>query len=114
MPLKTNADFGAFLALDIRIGTIVLVEPSLAKKPTWRMTIDFGPEVGRRVSCGAYTNYPADEMVGKQVVAIINFGPKKMGPEISEALVLGVQNPEGEGTVLLTVDQPAPDGSEIF
>ena len=112
--MKTTADFGAFLALDIRIGTIVSAEPSQTKKPTWRMTIDFGPEIGRRVSCGAYTNYDPAELVGKQVVAVLNFGPKKMGPETSDALVLGVQNPRGDGTVLLTLDQPAPDGSEIF
>ena len=112
--MKTNADFAAFLALDIRVGTVVSAEPAQTKKPTWRMTIDFGPEIGRRVSCGAYTNYPAEQMVGKQVVAVINFGPKKMGPETSEALVLGVQNAHGPGTVLLTVDQPAPNGSEIF
>ena len=47
-------------------------------------------------------------------MAVLNFGPKKMGPETSDALVLGVQNPRGDGTVLLTLDQPAPDGSEIF
>jgi tRNA-binding protein len=112
--VKTTADFAAFLALDIRVGTIVSVQPGQTKKPTWRMTIEFGPEAGTRVSCGAYTNYDAAALVGKQVVAVINFAPKKMGPETSEALILGVQSPEGPGTVLLTIDQPAPNGSEIF
>ena len=112
--MKTTADFAAFLALDIRVGAIVSVEPAQTKKPTWRMTIDFGPEIGTRVSCGAYTNYAAEDLVGKQVVAVINFGPKKMGPETSDALVLGVQNPDGPGTIPLTVDRPAPNGGEIF
>ena len=111
---KPVADFSAFLALDIRAGVILAAVPAQTKKPTLRMTIDFGPEIGTKVSCGAYTNYAVAELIGKSVVAVINFGPKKMGPEVSEALVLGVQNPNGAGTILLTVDQSAPAGSEIF
>ena len=111
---KAVADFGAFLALDIRVGKIVAAIPGQTKKPTYRMTVDFGSDIGTRISCGAYTNYAQDELVGKQVVAVLNFGVKKMGPEVSEVLVLGVTNPEGTGTLLLTVDKHAVIGSEVF
>lgn len=77
------------------------VEDTETKKPTYRLIIDFGPEVGVKKSCGAYRNYSKDFLVGKQIVAVINFGPKKMGPEVSEVLVLGVPNEKGE-TIFLT------------
>ena|SRR5579872_4099365 len=111
---KTVADFSAFLALDIRVGTIVAAVPAQTKKPTYRMTVDFGGDIGTRVSCGAYTNYAQEELIGKQVVAVLNFGIKKMGPEVSEALILGVKSPDGVGTLLLTVDKHAVTGSEVF
>lgn len=115
---KPIVPFETFAELDIRVGTVLAVRPAETKKPVWRMTIDFGPDIGERVSCGAYTNYPADRMVGKQVVAVVNFAAKKMGSEISEALVLGIKNPDGQGTILLTVDkmgdQPGPNGAEVF
>jgi tRNA-binding protein len=112
--IKAAADFSAFLALDIRVGKIVAAVPAQTKKPTYRMTVDFGSDVGTRISCGAYTNYAPDELVGKQVVAVLNFGAKMMGPEVSEALILGVKNPDGVGTLLLTVDKHAAIGSEVF
>jgi len=108
------ADFSAFLGLDIRVGTVLSAVPAATRKPTLRMTIDFGPEIGTKVSCGAYTNYDPADLVGKQVIGVVNFPPRKMGPELSEALVLGVQNPAGEGTVFLTLDQPGPNGGKIF
>lgn len=109
-----TADFANFLALDLRVGTIVAAVRSQTKKPTYRMTIDFGAEIGTRLSCGAYTNYAAEDIVGKRVIAVINLGTKKMGPEISEVLVLGVPNPVGDGTLFLTADEPAVDGSKVF
>lgn len=111
---KAETDYLHFAALDIRVGTIVSVEPAATRKPTWRMSIDFGPEIGLRVSCGAYTNYPAEALIGKRVVAVVNFPPRKMGPETSAVLVLGVAAPDGNGTILLTVDKDAPNGAEIF
>jgi tRNA-binding protein len=109
-----SADFSNFLNLDIRIGTIVAVERAKTNKPTYRMTIDFGESLGTKVSCGAYTNYEPSALIGKQIVAVVNFAAKRMGPELSEALVLGVNNPHGEGTVPLTLDQPTPNGLKIF
>jgi tRNA-binding protein len=88
---KAIADFAHFEALDIRVGRIVKVEDAQTRKPIYRMTLDFGPEIGTKVSCGAYRNYPRDALVGQQVLAVVNFTPRQMGPEISEVLVLGSQ-----------------------
>lgn len=111
---KSQADFGCFSALDIRVGQIVSAEPANTNKPTYRITLDFGNTIGKRVSCGAYTNYKLEELTGKQVIAIINFAVKKMGPEISEVLILGVPDPQGLGTLFLTVDKNAKIGSAVF
>ncbi len=105
--------FSNFEALDIRIGKIVNVEDAQTKKPTYRLTINFGPEIGMKVSCGAYRNYPKEELIGKQIVAVLNFGTKQMGPEKSEVLVLGVKNMEGE-TIYLTPQSEVPLANEVF
>ena len=109
-----EADFSNFANLDIRIGTITKAESAQTNKPTYRMTIDFGSEVGIKVSCGAYTNYGIDSLPGKRVIGIVNFAPRKMGPELSEVLVLGVHDPDSSGTLYLTVDGQAPNGSKVF
>lgn len=111
--MKDITSFEHFEALDIRVGKIVNVEDAQTKKPTYRLTIDFGPEIGTKVSCGAYRNYPKEELVGKQIVAILNFGVKQMGPEKSEVLVLGVKNAAGE-TIYLTPQSEVPLASDIF
>lgn len=113
MSLKPTADYSSFAALDIRVGKIVNVEDSLTKKPTYRLTVDFGPEVGIKKSCGAYRNYEKDFLLGKQVIGVVNFGIKKMGPEISEVLILGVPNSAGE-TIFLTPQQDVDLGVEVF
>lgn len=111
---KPAASFASFDQLDIRIGTIVSAERADTRKPTYRMRVDFGAEIGTKVSCGAYTNYDASALVGRQIVAVVNFGPKKMGPELSEVLVLGVNAPGGEGTIFLTTDRPVANGEIVF
>ncbi len=111
--VKTTADFSHFEALDIRVGRVVKVEDAQTRKPAYRMTIDFGPDIGTKISCGAYRNYPKDALVGQQVVAIVNFGPRKMGPEVSEVLVLGVPNEKGE-TVYVMPQQPVALGVSLF
>ena len=113
MSAKPLADYGSFSALDIRVGEIVKVEDSATKKPTYRLTVDFGPEIGSKVSCGAYRNYPREDLVGKQVIGIVNFGAKKMGPETSEVLILGVPNSTGE-TIYLTPQAEVPLGVAVF
>lgn len=113
MSIKKIAEYNSFAALDIRIGKVIAVEDSETKKPTYRMTVDFGPQVGLKKSCGAYRNYSKDYLVGKQVVGIINFGPKKMGPEVSEVLILGVPNARGE-TIFLAPESEVDLGVEVF
>ena len=111
--VKPTADFSHFEALDIRVGRVVKVEDAETKKPTYRMTIDFGPDIGTKISCGAYRNYPKDALLGQQVVAVVNFAPRKMGPEVSEVLVLGVPNEKGE-TIYVTPQQPVALGVALF
>ncbi len=111
--MKNITSFNSFSALDIRVGTIIKVEESKTSKPTWKMTIDLGEALGSKVSCGAYTNYEAAELEGLQVVCVTNLGVRKMGPEKSEVLVLGVMN-KGEGTIPLTTASSAINGQEVF
>jgi tRNA-binding protein len=113
MAIKPTADFEHFAALDIRAGKIVKVEDARTKKPTYRLTIDFGPEVGSKISCGAYRNYAKEALLGKTAVCVINFAAKKMGPEISEVLVLGIADATGE-TIYLTTERNVPLGGAVF
>ena len=113
MTIKPTADFANFAALDIRAGRIVQVDDAQTRKPTYRLTIDFGAEMGTKVSCGAYRNYPKEALLGKTVICVVNFGSKKMGPEISEVLVLGIANAAGE-TIYLTTEQSVPLGGTVF
>lgn len=111
--MKPTADYTHFDALDIRVGRIIKVEDAATKKPTYRLAIDFGTEIGIKVSCGAYRNYPPERMTGKQVIGVVNFGEKKMGPEVSQVLVLGVQNDEGD-TIYLMPQTDVSVGVKVF
>ena len=111
--MKSLTEFKNFGALDIRVGKIVNVEDAQTKKPTYRISVDFGSEIGTRVSCGAYRNYSKEYLMGKQVIAVINLGTKQMGPEKSEVLILGVPNEKGE-TVFLTPESEVSLGAEVF
>jgi tRNA-binding protein len=111
--MKNMTSFEHFDALDIRVGEITNVEDAQTKKPTYRITVDFGSEVGIKVSCGAYRNYSKEELLGKQVVAVINLGTKQMGPEKSEVLILGVPNEKGE-TIYLTPQSEVSLGVHVF
>lgn len=111
--MKTITDYKNFEALDIRVGKVVNVEDAQTKKPTYRITVDFGSEVGTKVSCGAYRSYTKEELVGKQVIGVVNFAPKKMGLETSEVLILGVPNEKGE-TIYLTPENEVSPGVSVF
>lgn len=111
--MKDITSFEHFDALDIRVGKIVNVEDANTKKPTYRITVDFGSEVGTKVSCGAYRSYAKEALIGKQVIAVVNFGVKQMGPEKSEVLILGVPNEQGE-TIYLTPQTEVPLGVHVF
>lgn len=105
--------FEDFEKVDMRVGRIVNVENSLAKKPTYRFTLDFGPEIGEKMSCAALTRYRKEDLIGRQVIAVVNFPAKKMGPERSEVLILGV--PDGNGGVIhLSPEQEAEPGSRVY
>ena len=113
MPLKPTASFADFEGLDIRAGLVVQVQDAASRKPTYRLTIDLGPELGHKVSCGAYRNYSKEDLLGSIVICVVNFEPKRMGPELSEVLVLGIGNERGE-TIYLTTESGVPPGGIVF
>jgi tRNA-binding protein len=102
-----------FAAVDMRIGRIVGVEEFReARVPAWKLEIDFGPEIGSRRSSAQITNYPPEALEGRLVAAVVNFPPKRIGPFLSEALVLGAVNAEG-AVHLLVPDDGAVPGDRI-
>jgi tRNA-binding protein len=106
-------DIDHFNAVDMRVGLITEVkEFPEARVPAWKLTIDFGPEVGVRRSSAQIAHYPREALEGTLVVAVVNFPPRRIGPFSSEVLVLGALDPE-KGVVLLRPDASAEPGSRI-
>jgi tRNA-binding protein len=107
-------DFEDFLKVDIRVGRITRVEdfPD-ARKPAWKLTLDFGPEIGEKRSSAQITNYTREELEGRLIVAVVNFPPRQIGPVMSEVLVLGVPDDEGR-VILLNPDAEVPLGGRMF
>jgi tRNA-binding protein len=94
-----------FMRVDMRVGRIVEVEDfPEARKPAWKLRVDFGEEIGVRRSSAQITNYERDKLVGRRVVAVVNFPPKQIGPVRSECLVLGTYT--ADGLVLLLTPEP--------
>jgi tRNA-binding protein len=107
-------DFDDFLKVDIRVGRIVSVEEfPEARKPAWKLTLDFGPEIGERKSSAQITNYTREELEGSLVVAVVNFPPRQIGPVRSEVLVLGVPDEDGR-VILLRPSAEVPLGGRMF
>ena len=105
--------FEQFAEVDIRVGTVTEVEEfPEARKPAWKLTINFGPAFGVKRSSAQITHYPLDELEGRQVVAVVNFRPRRIGPFLSEVLVLGALDDE-QGVVLLRPDSRVADGDRI-
>ena len=107
--------FDDFLAVDIRVGTIVEALPfPEARKPAYRLTIDFGPVIGvKRSSVQITEHYTRDELPGRQVAAVVNFPPRQIGPMMSEVLTLGFPDAEGK-VVLVTPGEAVPNGGRLF
>ncbi|MFT4737463.1 MAG: tRNA-binding protein [Cyclobacteriaceae bacterium] len=114
MPNKSILTWDDFAKIDMRIGTIVEAHDfQEAKKPAYKLIIDFGNEIGiRKSSAQITTNYSKQELVGKQIAAVINFPPKQIGPIKSECLVLGSYQPNGS-VILLSSDQPVISGLKV-
>lgn len=112
---SATISFDQFLAVDIRVGTIVAVDPfPEARKPAFKLRIDFGDEIGvKRSSAQITTHYEAEQLIGRQVAAVVNFPPRQIGPFMSEVLTLGF--PDADGAVVLigpTLD--VPNGGRLF
>jgi tRNA-binding protein len=108
------ATFDQFLEIDMRVGRVITVEDfPEARKPAWKLTIDFGPELGQRHSSAQVRNYAREELEGRLVVAVVNFPPRQIGPFMSEVLVLGAPDEEGN-VILLHPDHDVPLGGRIF
>lgn len=115
MEIPFMITYSDFENIDIRVGTILTVEnfPE-AKKSAYKLTIDFGSEIGvKKSSAQITTHYTQEQLVGTQVIAVVNFAPKQIGPFVSEVLTLGLADEQGD-VVLMRPTHPVPNGSKLF
>ena len=113
--MNTRIDYADFERVDVRVGRILTARPfEKARRPAYQLTIDFGTEIGVRTSSAQLTDlYTPETLVGRLVVAVVNFPPKQIANFISEVLVLGVPNEQGH-IALLVPDSSAPLGARMF
>ena len=114
-PAADLIGFDDFLKVDIRVGTILSAEPyPQARKPAFKLSIDFGPAIGVKKSSAQITeNYTVETLPGRQVAAVVNFPPRQIGKFLSEVLTLGFADADGAVT-LFAPDRPVPNGSRLF
>lgn len=114
MSESETTTFEDFLKVDIRVGRIVKVEEfPQARKPAWKLQIDFGEKIGvKKSSAQIVANYSAEDLLGKQVMAVVNFPPRQIGPFMSEVLTLGFEDDEGNIT-LASIDKQVPLGGRL-
>jgi tRNA-binding protein len=108
-------DWNDFLKVELRIGTVLdVMDFPEARKPAWKMRIDFGPEIGTRVSSAQVTAlYAKDDLIGRQVIAVVNFPVKQIGPFRSEVLVTGFHDEQGR-IVLAMPERQVPNGAKLL
>ena len=113
--MAETISYGDFERVDISVGTITDAQPfPQARKPAYKLVIDFGPEVGvKRSSAQLTVHYRVDQLIGRQVCAVVNFPPRQIGPFISEVLTLGMPDEEG-AVVLVKPDFKVPNGGKLF
>ncbi len=111
----TSLPFEDFLKVDIRVGTVIDVQDfPEARKPAYKLKIDFGDDIGTKKSSAQITkHYTKDTLLGRQVLAVVNFAPRQIGPFMSEVLTLGVPDDEGE-VVLINADMNVANGGRLF
>ena len=107
--------FDDFMKVDIRVGTVVQAEPfPQARKPAFKLVIDFGPGIGLKKSSAQITvNHTLESLVGRQVLAVVNFPLRQIGPFMSEVLTLGIPDADGE-VMLIGPDRKVPDGGRLY
>jgi tRNA-binding protein len=113
--MANQIDYKDFEAIDIRVGTITGAHPfPEAQMPAIKLTIDFGPPIGVKKSSAQLTvHYKPDQLIGRQVCAVVNFPPRRIGPFISEVLTLGMPDEDG-AVVLVRPDLRVPNGGKLF
>jgi tRNA-binding protein len=113
--MADTIDYSEFERVEVHVGTIVDAQPfPQARKPAFRLTIDFGPAIGTKRSSAQLTvHYKPDQLIGRQVCAVTNFPPRQIGPFISEVLTLGMPDEDG-AVVLIKPDFKVPNGGRLF
>ena len=107
--------FDDFMKVDVRVGQVLAVDPfPEARKPAWKLTIDFGPDIGVKKSSAQITvHYSRDQLLGRKVAAVVNFPPRQIGPFMSEVLTLGVPDTDGK-VMLLQPQREVPKGGRMY
>jgi tRNA-binding protein len=112
--LTPTITYDDFRKIDVRVGTILAVDPfPEARRPAFKLQVDFGPQIGVRKTSAQITSYRPEDLIGRQVAAVVNFPPKQIGKFMSEVLVLGFPD-AADQVVLIRPDQSVPNGGRLY